>query len=462
MKSALSLLIPLCLLAARAACADSTLPVLPEQAAVLSGKRISVDFQNIEIRTVLQLLSKESGLNIVADDRVKGRITLTLNRMPLNQVLALILHTRNLGMRQLGNTLLIVPAADGQTASPTFYAAPSTRYFVLKYRRAEDIARLLDGKSDGKEPSAGLLSTRGSVRADAASNTLIVTDRPEGLHKAAELIGRLDIPAQQVVIEARIVEASEGVSRDLGVKFGFSGVNSRYAWSNTLDNAQANRHAYQDFRNHASPDIRYALGANVNLPVAAATSGIALIRAVSSGALGLELAAQQAQNRARILSAPRILTQNRKEAIIESGTEVPYEESTSGGATSVNFKKAVLGLKVTPHITPDRRIMMDIQVNKDSVDGGCTASEPCIRTQRLNTGAMVEDGGTLVIGGIYEESDSNAVRKVPLLGDIPYVGNLFKYRSRNQGRSELLVFITPHIVGHNGPTPETGKEPNGR
>lgn len=451
MKSAAVLtLVTLLALSAAPARSGTFPPDNGKQATAVSDKPLSVDFQNIEIRTVLQFLSKESGLNFVADDRVRGRITLTLNNTPLNQILDLILQTRNLGMRWQGNTVLIAPKTDLHSGIPQ-----TTRYFVLKYRQAEHIAKLLDGGFSGKEPSAGRLpGFSGSVRADSVSNTLIVTAGKEDLNRAAELLERLDVPPQQVMIEARIVEASEGVSRDLGVKFGFSGVNARYAWSSNLDNAQANRHAYQDFRNNTSPDIRYALGANVNLPVAAATSGIALIRAVSSGALGLELAAQQAQNRARILSSPRILTQNRKEALIESGTEVPYEESTSSGATSVNFKKAVLGLKVTPHITPDRQIMMDIHVSKDSVDGGCTASEPCIRTQRLNTGAMVEDGGTLVLGGIYEESDSNAVRKVPLLGDIPYVGSLFKYRSRSQGRSELLIFITPRIVGSGGSTPE--------
>ncbi|MDO5058936.1 MAG: type IV pilus secretin PilQ [Neisseria sp.] len=444
MKSALFLSALLCTLACSAPVSAAAMPS--------ENKKISVDFQNIDIRTVLQILAKESGLNIVADDRVNGKITLTLHHIPWHQALDLVLQAKNLAMQRRGNTILVLPRSELlKQSQEAGQAVPlATRTFHLKYRNAEYLAKLLKAENGSDKTDGGIVSARGSLRADAPSNTLIATDHAAALQRLSALLAELDVPAEQVMIEAKIVEASEGLSRALGVKFGFTGATSRHAWSNNLDNAWDNRNAHNDFRRGNAPNAEYALGPNVNLPVLAATGSVALIRSLSSGALGLELAAQQAQNRARIVSSPRILTQNRKEAVIEAGTEIPYEESTSSGATSVSFKKAVLGLTVTPSITPDGQILMEIKVNKDSVDEGCTASEPCIRTQKLQTGAMVENGGTLVLGGIYEESSSNAVRKVPLLGDIPYVGNLFKYRARNQSHNELLVFITPRIIGRGG------------
>ena len=196
----------------------------------------------------------------------------------------------------------------------------------------------------------------------------------------------------------------------------------------------------------------FTFNPNVSLPVSSATSSIALVRAIGSGALGWQLSASQAQGKSKIISSPRVLTQDRKEATIESGKEIPYQEASSSGATSTSFKKAVLGLTVTPNITPDGQVIMDIQVNKDSVDASCGATEPCISTKNLKTMAMVEDGGTLILGGIYEEENSDSVRKVPLLGDIPVVGNLFKSRARNENRNELLIFITPRIMDNQGST----------
>lgn len=423
------------------------------------GKRISLDFQDVEVRTILQILSKESGLNIIASDSVNGKITLSLNDVPWDQALDLILQIRNLDMRKQGNIINVAPrdellARDKnllQTQNEINDLGPLvSQTFRLKYRDVEELRKVLhiDVATAGNGNRGGLLSARGSVLADPASNTLIVTDTQAIVKKVQKLIERIDVAAAQVMIEARIVEASDGVSRDLGVRFGMSGVTAKSAWGANLTSAQSNRAAYHAYQNGTATQVNYAINPNINLPVAAATSSIALIRSLSSGALGLELAAQQAENKAKIISSPRVLTQDRKEAVIESGTEIPYEEATSSGATSVSFKKAVLGLTVTPNITPDGQIIMAIKVNKDTVDPSCNASEPCINTQRLQTNAMVEDGGTLVLGGIYEENNLNAEQKVPLLGDIPVIGHLFKYKMRSQGKKELLIFITPKIVGN--------------
>lgn len=271
----------------------------------------------------------------------------------------------------------------------------------------------------------------------------------------------MDVPTRQVMVEARIVEATDSFARDLGVKFGYQGVNGSNSWGSDFANAVKNSgtavsNAYSAYNNAVSGSntlvtpTPFTFNPNVSLPVSSATSTLALVHSFASGALGLELSASQAQGKSKIISSPRILTQDRKEAVIESGKEIPYQEASSSGATSTSFKKAVLGLKVTPNITPDGQIIMDIQVNKDSVDASCGASEPCISTKNLKTMAMVEDGGTLILGGIYEEENSDTVNKVPFLGDIPVVGNLFKSRSRSDSRNELLIFITPRIMDHQG------------
>ena len=309
--------------------------------------------------------------------------------------------------------------------------------------------------------SRTILSNRGSALIDPATNTLVITDNTFVLQKFEKLIAELDVPARQVMVEARIVEAEDGFSRQLGVKFGYAGSNGKNSWGSNWTNALANRTSYvngqrtlANWSRNPSQDIpalpAWTVDPNVNLPTAAATSSIALVHALSSGALGLELSAQQAQNKLKIVSTPRVLTQDRKEAIIEAGTEVPYQEASSSGATSTSFKKAVLGMTVTPNITPDGQIIMDIKINKDSVNSDCRATEPCINTQRLNTNVMVEDGGTLILGGIYQEENSEGVSKVPLLGDIPVVGNLFKSKTRSDKKTELLIFITPRIVDNIG------------
>ncbi len=445
-----------------------------------NGRKISLDFQDVEVRTILQILSKESGINIVASDTVNGKMTLSLKDVPWDQALDLVMQARNLDMRRQGNIINIAPRDELLAKDKAFLQAEKeiaelgpllSQTFQLKYKNVEEFRKILRIEENGSTNNSNnnrntLLSNRGSALIDPATNTLIITDNHSVIEKFRKLINELDVPTRQVMVEARIVEADEGFSRDLGVKFGYTGVKGRNtwgsSWSNAVDNtgtAYNNNVAVANAVLSGSATIpsltALEMSPNISLPTTnAATTSIALVRSFASGALGLELAAAEGQNKSKTISNPRVLTQDRKEATIESGTEIPYQEATSSGATSVSFKKAVLGLTVTPNITPDGQIIMTVKINKDTPQN-CTVdslSTMCISTKSLNTQAMVEDGGTLIVGGIYEEENSNTVNKVPLLGDIPVVGNLFKSRSRNEARRELLVFITPRImdsVGNN-------------
>ena len=440
------------------------------------GNKVSLDFQDVDVRTVLQILAKESGMNIVASDSVTGKMTLTLKDVPWDQALDLVMQARNLDMRKTGNVINVAPREELLAKDKAILTQQReidelgplySRTFQLKYKNVEEFRKILKldenngSNNSNNNNSRTILSNRGSALIDPATNTLVITDNTFVLQKFEKLIAELDVPARQVMVEARIVEAEDGFSRQLGVKFGYAGSNGKNSWGSNWTNALANRTSYvngqrtlANWSRNPSQDIpalpAWTVDPNVNLPTAAATSSIALVHALSSGALGLELSAQQAQNKLKIVSTPRVLTQDRKEAIIEAGTEVPYQEASSSGATSTSFKKAVLGMTVTPNITPDGQIIMDIKINKDSVNSDCRATEPCINTQRLNTNVMVEDGGTLILGGIYQEENSEGVSKVPLLGDIPVVGNLFKSKTRSDKKTELLIFITPRIVDNIG------------
>ena len=437
------------------------------------GNKVSLDFQDVDVRTVLQILAKESGMNIVASDSVTGKMTLTLKDVPWDQALDLVMQARNLDMRKTGNVINVAPRDELLAKDKAILTQQReidelgplySRTFQLKYKNVEEFRKILklDDSSSGGNGSKTILSSRGSALIDPATNTLVITDNTFILQKFEKIIAELDVPARQVMVEARIVEAEDGFSRQLGVKFGYAGSNGKNSWGSNWTNAAANRNNYvngqrtlanwaRDPSKNEIPALpAWTVDPNVNLPTAAATSSIALVHALSSGALGLELSAQQAQNKLKIVSTPRVLTQDRKEAIIESGTEVPYQEASSSGATSTSFKKAVLGMTVTPNITPDGQIIMDIKINKDSVNSDCRATEPCINTQRLNTNVMVEDGGTLILGGIYQEENSEGVSKVPLLGDIPVVGNLFKSKTKTDKKTELLIFISPRIVDNVG------------
>ena len=425
---------------------------LKPQQKSFAGKRVSLDFQDVEVRTILQILAKESGMNIVASDSVQGKMTISLKDVPWDQALDLVMQARNLDMRKQGNIINIAPreellnkdkaALQAQNEIETLGPLVS-QTFQLKYKSVEEFRKVLNiSDTNNSSNNNSILTSRGSALMDPATNTLIITDTPNIIQKFEKLVAQLDVPSQQVMVEARIVEAQDGFSRELGVRFG-GGYRSVNGTNSTTVGGLASD-ALGSFGKS-----RFGIP-NVNLPVSSPTSALSLIRSTASGALGLELQAMQEENRGKIISSPRVLTQDRKEAVIESGKEVPYQEASSSGATTTSFKKAVLGLTVTPQITPDGNVIMDVVVKKDSVDLSCSTYAPCINTKNLNTRAMVEDGGTLILGGIYEEDNSNLDRKVPLLGDIPVLGNLFKYQKRNQSRNELLIFITPRIMGNAG------------
>lgn len=417
-----------------------------------TGRKISLDFQDVEIRTILQILAKESGMNIVASDSVSGKMTLSLRDVPWDQALDLVMQARNLDMRQQGNIVNIAPRDELLAKDKAFLQAEKdiadlgalySQNFQLKYKNVEEfrsILRLDNADTTGNRNT--LVSGRGSVLIDPATNTLIVTDTRSVIEKFRKLIDELDVPAQQVMIEARIVEAADGFSRDLGVKFGATGrkklknETSAFGWGVNSGFGGGNKWEAQT---------------KINLPVAAAANSISLVRAISSGALNLELSASESLSKTKTLANPRVLTQNRKEAKIESGYEIPFTVTTaSGGGNSTNteLKKAVLGLTVTPNITPDGQIIMTVKINKDSPAQCASGNNTilCISTKSLNTQAMVENGGTLIVGGIYEENNDNTLTKVPLLGDIPVIGNLFKTRGKKTDRRELLIFITPRII----------------
>ncbi|EMS4075842.1 type IV pilus secretin PilQ [Neisseria gonorrhoeae] len=417
-----------------------------------TGRKISLDFQDVEIRTILQILAKESGMNIVASDSVNGKMTLSLKDVPWDQALDLVMQARNLDMRQQGNIVNIAPRDELLAKDKAFLQAEKdiadlgalySQNFQLKYKNVEEfrsILRLDNADTTGNRNT--LVSGRGSVLIDPATNTLIVTDTRSVIEKFRKLIDELDVPAQQVMIEARIVEAADGFSRDLGVKFGASGrkklknETSAFGWG---------------VNSGFGGGDKWEAQTKINLPVAAAANSISLVRAISSGALNLELSASESLSKTKTLANPRVLTQNRKEAKIESGYEIPFTVTTaSGGGNSTNteLKKAVLGLTVTPNITPDGQIIMTVKINKDSPAQCASGSNTilCISTKSLNTQAMVENGGTLIVGGIYEENNGNTLTKVPLLGDIPVIGNLFKTRGKKTDRRELLIFITPRII----------------
>ncbi|ENX7610162.1 type IV pilus secretin PilQ [Neisseria gonorrhoeae] len=417
-----------------------------------TGRKISLDFQDVEIRTILQILAKESGMNIVASDSVNGKMTLSLKDVPWDQALDLVMQARNLDMRQQGNIVNIAPRDELLAKDKAFLQAEKdianlgalySQNFQLKYKNVEEfrsILRLDNADTTGNRNT--LVSDRGSVLIDPATNTLIVTDTRSVIEKFRKLIDELDVPAQQVMIEARIVEAADGFSRDLGVKFGATGrkklknETSAFGWG---------------VNSGFGGGDKWEAQTKINLPVAAAANSISLVRAISSGALNLELSASESLSKTKTLANPRVLTQNRKEAKIESGYEIPFTVTTaSGGGNSTNteLKKAVLGLTVTPNITPDGQIIMTVKINKDSPAQCASGSNTilCISTKSLNTQAMVENGGTLIVGGIYEENNGNTLTKVPLLGDIPVIGNLFKTRGKKTDRRELLIFITPRII----------------
>ncbi|KAF0814074.1 Type IV pilus biogenesis and competence protein PilQ [Andreprevotia sp. IGB-42] len=405
------------------------------------GEKLSLNFQNVEIRTVLQVIAEFTGLNIITSDTVTGNLTLRLKDVPWDEALDIILQAKGLDQRKSGNVMWIAPRdelaakekQDLEARKQIAELEPTrTEFFNLKYQKAADFEKIL------KDDKQKILSTRGSAVIDPRTNTLIIQDIPGKLDQIRELIAKIDIPVRQVLIEARIVEASDGFSRDLGVKFG--GISIGHIGNTTISTKP-------------TLDTKITDGVvdntNINLPAVGFNGGapatLALLASSANWALGLELSALEADNKGKIISSPRLITADQVEALIENGEEIPYNESSQNGATSVSFKKATLSLKVTPQITPDGNVMLDVKVNKDS-RGENTIAGPAINTKQITTKVLVENGGTVVIGGIYTQDDSNDVEKVPLLGDLPGVGHLFKHTTTKTKKAEMLIFITPRVL----------------
>ena len=417
------------------------------------GEKLSLNFQDIEVRSVLQLLADFTDLNIVVSDSVQGKLTLRLKNVPWDQALDIILQTKALGKRQAGNVIMIAPAEEIANRErielegmkqKTELAPLRTEYFQANYAKASELAQLLQS-SEG-----GMLSERGSVSVDDRTNTLLINDTVDQLSDIRALVHRLDVPIRQVLIESRIVIASDNFNKDIGVRWGLN--------RNTVNNdnpggtgegfaLSGNAQGVSDLINGDGVEAgRF----NVNLAAAsnAGSLGIALAKLPFGTLLELELSAMQAEGNGEVISSPRVITANQHEAYIEQGVEVPYLEASSSGATSVSYRKAVLGLTVTPQITPDDRIVMDLQVNKDTV-GQIFSGVPSIDTREVSTQVLVDNGETVVLGGVYEQTRIQSVTMVPFFGHLPLIGKLFQRNNGTDDKSELLVFVTPKIIKEN-------------
>jgi len=431
------------------------------------GQRLTLNFQDIETRAVLQLLAETSGRNIVVSDTVQGNVTLRLRNVPWDQALDIVMTTKGLDMRENGNVIIVAPAeeiaaretADLEARQAITELEPLYSEFLqVNYAKAADLASLIGGGSGSGTNK--LLSERGSVAIDERTNTLLVQDTADRLQDIRRLVRTLDIPIRQVLIESRIVVVNDDFSRDLGVRFGVTGVreNSGDGLISVTGSGEGSDvivgSALDNLANTGSPFPVTAPGIadryNVNVPIENPAGRLALAVLDSDYIVDLELTALQAEGRGEIVSTPRVITANQKEARIEQGVEIAYQESASSGATTTQFKKAVLALTVTPQITPDNNIIMDLLVSKDNV-GELTPSAtgglvPSIDTRSVETQVLVRDGQTVVLGGIYETERRETVNKVPFLGDIPGVGALFRSKSNTSNKAELLIFVTPRIL----------------
>ncbi len=431
-----------------------------------TGEKLSLNFQNVEVRSVLNVIADFTDLNIITSDAVGGNLTLRLKDVPWDQALQIILDTRGLDMRKNGNVVWIAPRDELATKEKLALESQQqigelealrTESFVLNYQKAADVQSLLTS------PNQKVLSKRGSAVVDARTNTVFVQDVPTRLEEVRKLIAQIDVPVRQVMIEARIVEANDSFSKNLGAKLGYNervpggdwivgqGLRTSFGPSLTNTTQQTSNATNTSTLGIGTADVAGAGGQNVNLPAtglggfgAGAISTILFNRNFTRF-ITLELSALEADGKGKIISSPRVLTGDKVEAIIEQGTELPYQSATSSGATSVSFRKANLSLKVKPQITPDGNIIMTLDINKDSV-GQVTAAGFAIDTKHVKTEVLVENGGTVVIGGIFSQDERNTTTKVPLFGDIPVLGNLFRNNSKTDNKTELLVFITPRIV----------------
>ena len=428
-----------------------------------TGEKLSLNFQNVEVRAVLNVIADFTDLNIITSDTVAGNITLRLKDVPWDQALEIILQTRGLDSRRSGNVIWIAPRDELATREKLALEAQQqisdleqtrTETFPMSYQKAADVQKLLS------DPTQRILSKRGSAVVDARTNTLFVQDTPSRLEEVRKLLAKIDVAVRQVMIEARIVEADETFSRNLGVKLGYldnkgvqggtpgfslPGGNMATVTGNYLGAGEQTRQATLTSGSFI-PDTQFVqLPANGLNGFPAGTLSLSIFSQSMQRFLFLELSALEADGKGKIISSPRVLTADQVKAIIEQGTEIPYQAATSSGATAVQFRKASLKLEVKPQITPDGNISMSLDVTKDA-PGALVPGGQAINTKHVQTEVLVENGGTVVIGGIYEQTDRTDITKVPLLGDLPLIGWLFKNSAVSTGKTELLVFITPRIV----------------
>jgi type IV pilus assembly protein PilQ len=422
-----------------------------------SGERLSLNFQDIEVRAVLQLLADFTGLNLVTSDTVGGRITLRLKNVPWDQALDIILKTRGLSMRKNGNVVLIAPTEEIaareklelESQKQIEELAPlRAEYIQLNYAKAKDIAKLL--KSKGNEL---LTPERGNVTVDERTNTLLVRDTAAKLEDIRRMINRLDIPVRQVLIESRVVIANDDFAKDIGVRFGF---NTELRADDNVVTIGGAQPGHLGGTAGYAPGIENPGGSTqealmVNLPQTLSSGrggGINfVIGKLGSYLLQLELTAMQQEGKGEVVSSPRVITSDQHMATIKQGVEIPYQEASSSGATSVSFKEAVLKLEVTPHITPDDRVIMDLVINKDNPDfSRAVLGVPPVDTREIETSVLVDNGETVVLGGVFERTESFNTERIPFFGDLPYVGFLFKQQQRKDENKELLIFVTPKIL----------------
>ncbi|MCG7876507.1 MAG: type IV pilus secretin PilQ [Candidatus Thiodiazotropha taylori] len=427
---------------------------LQKERLIFTGERLSLNFQDIEVRAVLQLLADFTGLNLVTSDTVGGRITLRLKNVPWDQALDIILKSKGLTKRQIDNVIMVAPTEEVaareqlelESQQKIEELAPLRSDFIqVNYAKAEDLAALLKAEENR------LLSERGNVTVDIRTNTLLVQDTVAKLEDIRRLLQRLDIPVRQVLIESRIVIANNDFAKDLGVRFG-ANFDGSFGDNFTLTAGALPGHIDNTFG--IAPGIEIngegdnQEGLMVNLPVTAPSGGLNfLVGKVGTYLLQLELTAMQTEGRGELVSSPRVITSDQTQATIKQGVEIPYQEATSSGATKIAFKEALLKLDVTPHITPDDRVRMDLVINKDNPDfSRAVLGVPPIDTREIETTVLVDNGETVVLGGVFERNKSNNTEKVPFFGDIPYAGVLFRRNERVDNNNELLIFVTPKIL----------------
>lgn len=430
-----------------------------------NGQKLSLNFQNIEVRSLLQVIADFTNFNIVTSDSVSGSVTLRLQDVPWDQALDIILQAKGLGLRKSGNVLWVAPKEEiaakekldlESVAAVQGLEPVRTQSFQINYAKSAEIAQQLTAGGSGAGSSARILSVRGSVIAEPRTNQLFVTDIPSKLEQVQQLISKLDIAVRQVLIEARIVEATDTFGKSLGVKLGGADLRAQNGGDGGYQLNGGDRIGFGTSYGNAvatsgAGGTVDTLGNFVNLPAIGqggynpATFALSIFNAGANRFLNLEISALEADGKGKVVSSPRVVTADQVKALIEQGTELPYQVASASGATSIAFRKANLKLEVTPQITPEGNIILDLDVTKDTV-GQSTAAGFAINTKHVKTQVLVENGGTVVIGGIFEEISNDSETKVPLLGDIPGLGNLFKSKSRVSNKQEMLIFITPKMI----------------